>query len=128
MLLSKEKSVFADIPNPLTRLKDKDLHRPPAVGSLHASDTFFFCLFGLGLAGAESCGDFHQRERIYQLSDQSVALSSQEIACTQHASGRSSRYCDLQQIKRFVECIQVSRGGGKKWVAVGGVVMHGRTE
>lgn len=42
MLLSKEKSVFADIPNPLTRLKDKDLHRPPAAGSLHASDTFFF--------------------------------------------------------------------------------------
>lgn len=42
VLLSKEKSVFADIPNPLTRLKDKDLHRPPAAGSLHASDTFFF--------------------------------------------------------------------------------------
>lgn len=42
MLLSKEKLVFADIPNPLTRLKDKDLHRPPAAVSLHALDTFFF--------------------------------------------------------------------------------------
>lgn len=56
MLLSKEKSVFVDIPNPLARLKDKDLHRPPAAVHFTHRTLFFFFFFGLGLAGAESCG------------------------------------------------------------------------
>lgn len=42
MLLSKEKSVFADIPNPLTRLKDKNLHRPPAAFHFTHRTLFFF--------------------------------------------------------------------------------------
>lgn len=66
MLLSKKKQpVFADIPNPLTRLKDKNLHRPPAAGHFtHRISFSFFLFFGLGLAGAESCGLLSARKNI----------------------------------------------------------------